>query len=391
MRGLKLKATRATAGSVMSREELRRSRAGMIEATGWIDRVDEEFEIHGWAFSPDEAPALVHLSYDGKPYCTTIADKYRPDVEAAGIGSGRVGFSVPAPCEPERFDPQLFGASHRDGTELGRHQQFLAWRAPGALQALADLDLLSSPVTTSAFIEITSRCNLRCVYCAVSQPDYVGQDLEADVFNDVIQTLQTRRLEFIQVNAHGETTLVPNWYNQTNALADAGIDLQIITNFARLLSRDELAAMARMRRIVVSIDTHRPEVLRKVRRHVSLGNILINMANTVAKAAEINQPRPEFIWNCVITDRVALDFVDYLRFGMAVGVRTFFVANLTKYDDIAGAENVNHVTTLPDAELKRFAQLLDEGREIVCAGGGHIDIAAGLADTVQQELRVRGL
>ena len=149
--------------------------------------------------------------------------------------------------------------------------------------------------------------------------------------------------------------------------------------------------MARIRRICVSIDTHRPEVLRKIRRNVSLGNILINMANTAAKAAELNLPCPEFIWNCVVTDKVASDFLDYLRFGITLGVKTFFVANLTKHEDVAGADNVKHVTTLPDAELKQFAQMLDEGCRLVDGIGGYIEVEAGLTDTIQQELDARGL
>jgi hypothetical protein len=193
------------------------------------------------------------------------------------------------------------------------------------------------------------------------------------------------------VNAHGETTMVQGWHHRVNELAAAGIELQIITNFARLLSPDELAAMARIPRITISIDTHRPEVLRRIRRRVSLGNILINMANTAAKAVELGVPQPKFIWCSVITDKVALDFVDHLRFGMALGVKEFFVANLTKHDDIAGAENVNHVTTLPDAELSRFAQMLDEGSAMVQAAGGYIEISAGLVDTVRQELTARGV
>jgi hypothetical protein len=93
-----------------------------------------------------------------------------------------------------------------------------------------------------------------------------------------------------------------------------------------------------------------------------------------------------------ITDKVASDFVDYPRFGMAVGVKEFFIANLTKHGDVVfGAENVNHVTTLPDLELERFDRMLDEGSAIVRAAGGCIDIATGLIDTVRQELTARGL
>jgi MoaA/NifB/PqqE/SkfB family radical SAM enzyme len=31
------------------------------------------------------------------------------------------------------------------------------------------------------FVELTSRCNVRCIYCPVSLPEYVGRDLEFDV------------------------------------------------------------------------------------------------------------------------------------------------------------------------------------------------------------------
>jgi hypothetical protein len=383
-----------TSGSQGVRQQDERSAIEIAELAGWIDGVavdDSGSIIHGWATAPGEAPAHVLCSYAGVPYCTAVANKYRPDIGPRGSRSGGVGLVIPLPCDLEDFDPSLFEAHHRDGTPIGRTEEFLTWCIPAEFRDLKDIDLLSSPATKSAFIEITSRCNLRCVYCAVSQPTYVGHDMDAELLDDVIRVLKARQVGFMQVNAHGETTMVPGWHHRVNELAAAGIELQIITNFARLLSPEELAAMARIQRITISIDTHRPDVLRRIRRSVSLGNILINMANTASKAAELGLPPPKFIWCGVMTDKVAFDFVDYLRFGMAVGVRDFFIANLTKHDDVAGAENVNHVTTLPDAELQKFAQMLDEGREMVEAAGGYIDIATGLIDTVTQELTARGL
>jgi hypothetical protein len=368
----------------------------VIAPPGWIDAVsltdDGVFMIQGWARPQDDGPASVFFSYDGVRYDTAVANSLRRDLSMEGIGSPFAGFAIPVPGDPERFSQKLFEARHQNGAALGRTPEFLAWNFAEFFQVLKeDIDLHSSPITRSAFIEITSRCNLRCVYCAVSQPEYVGRDMEEELFNDVVRILKTRRIGYMMVNAHGETTMVPGWHHRVDELAAAGIDLHIISNFARLLSPEELATMARMRTISISIDTHRPEVLRSIRRRVSLGNILINMTNTTAKAIELGLPPPKFTWNCVMTDKVAADFIDYLRFGLTLGIREFYVINLTKHDDVAGVENVNHVTTLPDADLTSFARMLDEGSAMVRAAGGYIEISAGLVDTVRQELTARGL
>jgi len=214
--------------------------------------------------------------------------------------------------------------------------------------------------------------------------------MEPDLLDEVIRISESAGVGFIQVNAHGETTMVPGWHHRVNDLAAAGIELQIITNFARLLSSEELAAMARIQRITISIDTHRPEVLRRVRRSVSLGNILINMANTALKRPNLACRGPKFIWCSVITDKVALDFVDYLRFGMALGVKIFLSPISQSTMILPVPKTANHVTTLPDAELISFAEMLDEGSAMVQAADGYIDISAGLVDTVRQELAVRG-
>jgi hypothetical protein len=58
-------------------------------------------------------------------------------------------------------------------------------------------------------------------------------------------------------------------------LAEAGF--RIISNFARLLADEELVAMARISKIQISVGTHRKDVLRAIRRHADLGNLLVNM------------------------------------------------------------------------------------------------------------------
>lgn len=353
--------------------------------SGNIDGIDGALRICGWAYNINESPAQLLSIYDGVEYQQSSADQYRADLEMAGIGSGHHAFSIPLPCDPAMFDPARFEVRFTDGSPLTRSEAFASWTD--------NLDLLSSPVTRVINIEFTSRCNLRCVYCAVSQPEYNGRDMEIDDddLDRLVQTLKSRKVQSITVNGHGETTLVPGWHKRVNELAAAGFNLNIITNFARLLEDHELSAMARISCINVSVDTHRAEVLRKIRRRVSLGNILINMARTTAKATELGLPRPSFVWSCVITNKTALDLLDLVRFGLACGVRHYILNNLVKYPDVDDGENVDHVVTLSNEELLRFSGLMGEAQELVTDAGGHIEIMPGLADAVADELQTRGI
>jgi MoaA/NifB/PqqE/SkfB family radical SAM enzyme len=260
----------------------------------------------------------------------------------------------------------------------------LSWQAYPPID-----DLLASPVTNAIHIEFTSRCNLRCVYCAVSQPTYKGQDMEVDDFDNVVAMLKKRRVKAVSVNGHGETTMIPGWHHRVMALANAGFTLAIISNFARLLSPEELEAMAHISSIEVSVDTHIPEILRKVRRHVDLGNILVNMMGVRAKAAALGLPQPFFSWSCVVTDKVVPYFVDYVRFALACGVRKITVCNLMKYDDLENVDNTQHVTTLPDDKLEQFATLLEEAQGIIKEANAQMYIQAGLTDSIAQELATR--
>ena len=172
-------------------------------------------------------------------------------------------------------------------------------------------------------------------------------------------------------------------------LADEGLCISIITNFARLLRLEELEAMARISEIMISVDTHRPELQRAIRRRVDIGNILINMNCVTATTSKLGLPKPNLTWSCVVTDQVALGLVDYIHLGLACGVRHFTLSNLTKYADIEGAKNVRHVTTLPDKELRQFSELLEQVRVITTSAGAKLTIYSGLSDTVQQELARR--
>jgi hypothetical protein len=54
--------------------------------------------VSGWAYSgADAGPQALAILLDGAVIGQVVADRYRPDLEAAGIGDGRHGFSFALP------------------------------------------------------------------------------------------------------------------------------------------------------------------------------------------------------------------------------------------------------------------------------------------------------
>ena len=78
--------------------------------------------IHGWAQNSDhpEAPVCVDVFDNGVVIARTLANRYRPDLKKAALGSGHHGFDVRIPaglCPLSRHVIQVSRSS--DGSLLG--------------------------------------------------------------------------------------------------------------------------------------------------------------------------------------------------------------------------------------------------------------------------------
>ena len=104
---------------------------------GHLDRADREL-VEGWAQDTDDpdAPVPLSITIDGRLVATVLADAYRPDLEEAGIASGRHSFSFRLGPLPPAARSTL--RIHRDGgPELHG--------SPAALEAEGGLDPVVIP------------------------------------------------------------------------------------------------------------------------------------------------------------------------------------------------------------------------------------------------------
>lgn len=74
--------------------------ASRVSPVGYVDGV-VHYEVFGWAWNP-EAPRQrleILLIENGVVVATQVADKYRSDLVAAGIGDGNYHFQIPLPAK----------------------------------------------------------------------------------------------------------------------------------------------------------------------------------------------------------------------------------------------------------------------------------------------------
>jgi MoaA/NifB/PqqE/SkfB family radical SAM enzyme len=206
----------------------------------------------------------------------------------------------------------------------------------GAEQARASLsegDLLTDRVDVVIF-ETTTNCNLRCTYCGLSLPWYVGSDFDFSRIEKLVSEMAAAKVASVQISGHGETTMIPNWESFCKYFQDHGIALSITSNFATVYSEAEVDALARMAWITISIDTADRELLKQVRRKVDLRTILYNMQAIRLRAATHYGREPVFNWQCTLTDLVAPKLPEWVQMGLLNGVTNFTFGNLVEYKEL---------------------------------------------------------
>jgi len=197
-------------------------------------------------------------------------------------------------------------------------------------------DLLTVSSLDLVMLELTTRCNLRCIYCYNGRDNsHTNIDLSDTLIESVLASLRTLRVNRLGANGAGETTVHPRWHLRCQRFMDAGIPVHLITNFAKRFSTEELDVLSRMQFIQVSCDTSNPELFARLRRGADLQRLIDTMGAVRAHARNQGRQPPPFSWSCVVTDWSVAGLADFVKLGLLLQVRNYNFNDLAEYDGSA--------------------------------------------------------
>lgn len=214
-------------------------------------------------------------------------------------------------------------------------------------------DLLCPGELCTLRVDVNEQCNLRCTYCAVSQPGYQGVQMSETTLQKILESLpkEVNKLQIL-LNGHGETTYHPAWVGFSERIQKLSDYTHILSNFAKPFNDEEIDVFAHMGFIQISLDSLDESLLRDIRRKVSLGTILRNIHKIRIQAFKLGL-NPHWSISCGIYDKNISGLEDIAIFAIREGFKSIIFWNLVEYpilsEDVVMARPLS---SLPKQELE---------------------------------------
>lgn len=221
-------------------------------------------------------------------------------------------------------------------------------------------DAIPKPQEIELRIDLTTRCNLRCTYCAVSAPGYVGKDMEPKTFSELLSFLKTLPPDIttrVHINGHGETTYHPEWEKAAYAVLESGRRPYIITNLAKNYTQEEIDLLARFACIQISLDSADEALMKKIRKPVRVAKILENLHavrnSAVAQGVEV----PQIALSIGVYDPSIWKLTDLIDLAHELKIREMTFWNLVEYGH---QKHVSALTRLEGEQLRQAHEIMVE-------------------------------
>ncbi len=201
--------------------------------------------------------------------------------------------------------------------------------------ALNDEDLIyASPTLRSVVLLLTSKCNLRCVYCPQHWSGDSGVDANNEVLKNVTDYIIKTDVKETDLSAYGEVLIYKDWPQYASKLLDHGVKLSIVSNLSMNLSDTEYALLSRFEYIAISVDTTDRNIFKKIRNPGRLELVLFNLQKIRIAALKEGRTPPCMRWQCVLTTSIIPQLTDLIHLATLYDINCIVFNELSYLDDV---------------------------------------------------------
>lgn len=247
-------------------------------------------------------------------------------------------------------------------------------------------------------VELTSKCNLRCVYCPKSQPGdelRPGRDQEMEPavlarFENFLARLAARSTPVrLLLVGTGETTHAEDWRARCAPFLAVPGSKGLISNFARVFTDEDLDCLLAFDAITVSLDTTDPALLKRIRRKVDLRTVTYNVVRLRARSVAKGVACPVLDVNCTLTDQVALGVRDLAIWAATLGMG-LVLSSLYEMPDIEGQVAVRCVTAISNDDFNSFLGQIVEVDDMYAGLDPNFRLQPNLKTRIEEHINLLG-
>lgn len=246
-------------------------------------------------------------------------------------------------------------------------------------------DLLTVKKIHHAMIEITTKCNLRCSYCLVSDPKWVGDTIDNILVDRILNELILRSPVVIHLHGHGETTIIDGWQKYAQKLIDHNINTSLCSNLNKQFENEEIDMLSKLTHLAVSIDTLDPTLFKQLRRGGDIKQVVFNLLKILSAARRYNRPL-KVSFSIVVCDVNLVGLIDLIHFGINLGIKGFTFCNLGVHDTPQGAIKVRHIAELSASECSKALTIFDEIKSLCLLHNVTCDLKYGIIDSLNHKI-----
>lgn len=241
-----------------------------------------------------------------------------------------------------------------------------------------------SPAYIERFVlELTDRCNLRCIYCHQNLPDFKSErDISDGSFEELLAYVRKYKLPMADLTGAGDLLMAPGWQEKCERLLETGIELHTTVNLGKMLNEAEINTLSRFTYITVSIDSVHKEILQKVRKSVDVRTIIYNMMRIKAAAMANKRTQLKWVVSAVYSAEIVEQLPDLAAFAVAFGAHAFGIQDLVEYGYIE--KNVTNVWNLKGEEAVNASVATKKAIEYARASGLAVHVATTLESRLDE-------